>query len=115
MTGAGDRPGIRPHPAVPSTKESAMRATRIITAVLAALVVAAILAGPAGAVPTDVISGGSTSSSAPPGTPRVVTVTEASGFDWGSAGIGAAAGAGVVRFGAGSFALSYRGRVWLAR
>jgi hypothetical protein len=94
MTGAGDRPGIRPHPAVPSTKESAMRATRIITAVLAALVVAAILAGPAGAVPTDVISGGSTSSSAPPVTPRVVTVTEASGFDWGSAGIGAAAGLG---------------------
>ena len=71
-----------------------MRATRIITAVLAALVIAAILAGPAGAVPTDVVSGGSTSNSAPPLAPRVVTVTEASGFDWGSAGIGAAAGLG---------------------
>jgi hypothetical protein len=71
-----------------------MRATRIITAVLTALVIAAILAGPAGAVPTDVVSGGSTSNSAPPVAPRVVTVTEASGFDWGSAGIGAAAGLG---------------------
>jgi hypothetical protein len=53
-----------------------------------------ILAGPAGAVPTDVVSGGSTSNSAPPVAPRVVTVTDASGFDWGSAGIGAAAGLG---------------------
>jgi hypothetical protein len=72
-----------------------MRATRIITVVLAALVIAAILAGPAGAVPADVVSGGSTSSSPPPEAPQIVTVTEASGFDWGSAGIGAAAGFGV--------------------
>jgi hypothetical protein len=71
-----------------------MRATHIITAVLAALVIAAILAGPAGAVPTDVISGGSTSSSTPAPTPRTVIVTEGSGFDWGSAAIGAAAGLG---------------------
>jgi membrane-associated phospholipid phosphatase len=71
-----------------------MRATRIITAVLAGLVIAAILAGPAGAVPTDVVSGGSTSSNTPAPTPRTVIVTEPSGFDWGSAGIGAAAGLG---------------------
>jgi hypothetical protein len=71
-----------------------MRTTRILAVALAALVIAAILAGTAGAVPTDVISGGSTSSSAPPAAPRVVTVTEASGFDWGSAGIGAAAAVG---------------------
>ena len=45
----------------------------------------------------------------------VVTSTPDSGFDWGSAGIGAAAGAGLVLVGAGSFALSYRGRVRLAR
>ena len=38
-----------------------MRTTRIITVLLAALLTAAILAGPAAAVPTDVISGGSTS------------------------------------------------------
>jgi hypothetical protein len=49
--------------------------------------------------------------------PRSVVVTSAQdgGFDWGSAGIGAAAGAGLVLVGAGSFALSYRGRVRLAR
>ena len=45
----------------------------------------------------------------------VVTSSPDSGFDWGSAGIGAAAGAGLVLVGAGSFALSYRGRVRLAR
>ena len=45
----------------------------------------------------------------------VVTPASHSGFDWGSAGIGAAAGAGLVLVGAGSFALSYRGRVRLAR
>jgi hypothetical protein len=37
------------------------------------------------------------------------------GFDWGSAGIGAAAGAGLVLVGAGSFALTHRGRLRLAR
>jgi hypothetical protein len=45
----------------------------------------------------------------------VVTSSPDGGFDWGSAGIGAAAGAGLVLVGAGSFALSYRGRVRLAR
>jgi hypothetical protein len=47
--------------------------------------------------------------------PVVVTATPDNGFDWGSAGIGAAAGAGLVLVGAGSFAASYRGRVRLAR
>jgi hypothetical protein len=52
-----------------------------------------------------------------PAPPRSVVVTSAQdgGFDWGSAGIGAAAGAGLVLAGAGSFALSYRGSVRLAR
>jgi hypothetical protein len=45
----------------------------------------------------------------------VVASTPGGGFDWGSAGVGAAAGAGLVLVGAGSFALSYRGRVRLAR
>ncbi len=45
----------------------------------------------------------------------VVRSSPDSGFDWGSAGVGAAAGAGLVLVGAGSFALSYRGRVRLAR
>lgn len=47
--------------------------------------------------------------------PVVVTSSPSSGFDWGSAGIGAAAGAGIVLVGAGSFALTYRGRVRVAR
>jgi hypothetical protein len=45
----------------------------------------------------------------------VVTPASNGGFDWGSAGIGAAAGAGLVLVGAGSFALTYRGRVRVAR
>jgi hypothetical protein len=45
----------------------------------------------------------------------VVTSSPSTGFDWGSAGIGAAAGAGLVLVGAGSFALTHRGRVRLAR
>jgi hypothetical protein len=48
-------------------------------------------------------------------TALVVTATPDSGFDWGSAGIGAAAGAGLVLAGAGSFALTHRGRLRLAR
>jgi hypothetical protein len=47
--------------------------------------------------------------------PVVVTARSDNGFDWGSAGIGAAAGAGLVLVGVGSFAASYRGRVRLAR
>jgi hypothetical protein len=69
-----------------------MRTTRIITVLLAALLLsAAILAGSASAVPTDVVSGGSTS---PDPGPVVQRTVENSGFDWGSAGIGAAAGVG---------------------
>ena len=69
-----------------------MRTTRIITVLVAALLTAAILAGPAAAVPTDVISGGSTSPDQGP----VVRAhrRHPPGFDWGSAGIGAAAGFG---------------------
>ena len=68
-----------------------MRTTRIITVLVAALLTAAILAGPAAAVPTDVISGGSTS---PDPGPVVERTVASPGFDWSSAGIGAAAGFG---------------------
>jgi hypothetical protein len=68
-----------------------MRTTRIITVLLAALLTVAILAGPAAAVPADVISGGST---APDQGPIVERTVASSGFDWSSAGIGAAAGFG---------------------
>jgi hypothetical protein len=53
--------------------------------------------------------------SAPQRSAVVVRSAPDNGFDWGSAGIGAAAGAGLVLVGAGSFALTYRGRVRLAR
>ena len=55
------------------------------------------------------------SAGAPQRPALVVTSTPHTGFDWSSAGIGAAAGAGLVLVGAGSFALSYRGRMRLAR
>src|SRR6188472_1383409 len=48
--------------------------------------------------------------SAPQRSAVVVRSAPDNGFDWGSAGIGAAAGAGLVLVGAGSFALTYRGR-----
>ncbi len=71
-----------------------MRTTRI-TVPLAAFLSAAILAAPAAAVPTDVISGGSTAPDRQPAVQRTVTVDHvSSGFDWGSAGIGAAGGIG---------------------
>jgi hypothetical protein len=71
-----------------------MRTTRIITVPLAALLTAGAAAGPAAAVPADL---GLT-----PPTPQhivqpVPTVdAEPSGFDWGSAGIGAAGGVGAL-------------------
>jgi hypothetical protein len=68
-----------------------MRAIRITVLLAALLLSAAILAGYASAVPTDVVSGGSTS---PDTGPVVQRTVETSGFDWGSAGIGAAAGVG---------------------
>ena len=69
-----------------------MRTTRNISVSLAALLSAAALAGPAAAVPTDVVSGGST---APP-KPQPVVVEQSSGFDWSAAAIGAAGGVGAV-------------------
>ena len=53
--------------------------------------------------------------SAPQRSTLVVSASPDDGFDWGSAGIGAATGAGLVLVGAGSFALSYRSRLRLAR
>jgi hypothetical protein len=91
-----------------------MRTTRIITVPLAALLTAAAAAGPAAAVPADL---GLT-----PPTPQhivqpVPTVdAEPSGFDWGSAGIGAAAAGGlVVVVAVSGFGAARRARPRLAR
>jgi hypothetical protein len=71
-----------------------MRTTRIITLPLAALLTSAAVAGPAAAGPAD---GGPT----PPTPQHIVQLVppvdaRSSGFDWRSAGIGAAGGVGAL-------------------
>ena len=89
------------------------RRTRIAATGLA---IAALAAPAAQArVALDPPAGHHGAASAPQRSAVVVSATPDHGFDWGSAGIGAAAGAGLVLVGAGSFALTYRGRVRLAR
>lgn len=89
------------------------RRTRIAATGLA---IAALAAPAAQArVALDPPAGHQGAASAPQRSAVVVSSTPDHGFDWGSAGIGAAAGAGLVLVGAGSFALTYRGRVRLAR
>ena len=89
------------------------RRTRIAATSLA---IAALAAPAAQArVALDPPAGYQGAASAPQRSAVVVSSTPDRGFDWGSAGIGAAAGAGLVLVGAGSFALTYRGRVRLAR
>jgi hypothetical protein len=51
----------------------------------------------------------------PPPSTQVVVRSVHDGFDWGSAGVGAAAGAGLMLVGAGAFGASYRSRIRLAR
>ena len=81
------------------------------------LAIAALAAPAAGARPAIDPPGAQPAPAAASQRAPVVMASTSSdrGFDWGSAGIGAAAGAGLVLVGAGSFALSYRGRVRLAR
>jgi hypothetical protein len=86
-----------------------MRTTRITTP-LAALLGAAALAGPAAAVPADPVSTGPPSPAIPqpivqPGAP---VDARSSGFDWGSAGIGAAGGVG-------AFAIALAGTTGMRR
>jgi hypothetical protein len=47
--------------------------------------------------------------------PTVTTVSRDEGFDWGSAGIGAAAGAGLILAGAGTLVVTRHGRLRAAR
>jgi hypothetical protein len=90
-----------------------LRRTRIAAT---SLVIAALAAPAADAhVALDPPAAHQGAASGPQRSTLVVSATPDSGFDWGSAGIGAAAGAGLVLVGAGSFALSQRGRVRLAR
>ena len=89
-----------------------LRRTRIAAT---SLVIAALAAPAANArVALDPPAAGQ-AASAPERSTLVVSASPDDGFDWGSAGIGAAAGAGLVLVGAGSFALTHRSRLRLAR
>jgi hypothetical protein len=90
-----------------------LRRSRIVAT---SLVLAALAAPAADArVALDPPAAHQGAASAPQRSALVVSASPDSGFDWGSAGVGAAAGAGLVLVGAGSFALTHRGRLRLAR
>ena len=75
-----------------------------------AIAVLGIAAPAAGASP--IVDHGSES---PPPRTQVVVRSADQGFDWGSAGVGAGAAAGLMLIGAGAFGASYRSRIRLAR
>jgi hypothetical protein len=103
---------IRSSKEVPVQSHRRLRRTRIAAT---SLVIAALAAPAANArVALDPPAAGQ-AASAPERSTVVVSASPDGGFDWGSAGIGAAAGAGLVLVGAGSFALTHRGRLGLAR
>jgi hypothetical protein len=100
--------------------QSPHRSGRTVAArslVIAALAALAALAAPAAnaRVALEPPAAHQSAASAPQRSALVVSASPDPGFDWGSAGIGAAAGAGLVLVGAGSFALTHRGRLRLAR
>jgi hypothetical protein len=103
---------LRSSKEVPVQSHRRLRRTRIAAT---SLVIAALAAPAANArVALDPSAAGQ-AASAPERSTVVVSASPDDGFDWGSAGIGAAAGAGLVLVGAGSFALTHRGRLRLAR
>jgi hypothetical protein len=94
MTGVPHGRRIGPHRAIP-TGRNAMRSTRALAATLLA---AATLASPASAMPIDPPQTPARSLDSAWPAPVVQTAASSdqtsSGFDWGSAGIGAAGGVG---------------------
>ena len=90
-----------------------LRRTRIVATGLAIAALAAPAADARVALEGPVAHQGAASE--PQRSALVVNAAPDGGFDWGSAGIGAAAGAGLVLVGAGSFALTHQGRTRLAR
>jgi hypothetical protein len=103
---------IRSSKEVPVQSHRRLRRTRIAAT---SLVIAALAAPAANARVALDPPAARQAASAPERSTLIVSASPDDGFDWGSAGIGAAAGAGLVLVGAGSFALTYRGRVRLAR
>jgi hypothetical protein len=80
---------------------------------LVAGVTSAALLVPAGASARVADAVPVTARSAPP--PAATVQSSDSGFDWGSAGVGAGAAAGIVLIAAGGFGAAYRVRTRLAR
>jgi hypothetical protein len=105
--------------AISSSKEVPVPPHRRLlrTRIAATSLVIAALAAPAAdaRVALDPPAAREGAASAPQHSTLVVSATADGGFDWGSAGIGAAAGAGLVLVGAGSFALTHRSRLRMAR
>jgi hypothetical protein len=90
------------------TTRSVMRATRIITASLAAVLAAGALAGPATARIDPPLGRPDLAPPTLTPTPQPNADAPRSGFDWGSAGIGAAAGVG-------AFAIALAGTAGMRR
>jgi hypothetical protein len=104
---------LRSSKEVPVPSHRRLRRTRIAAT---SLVIAALAAPAANArVALDPPAAPQGAASAPQRSTLVVNTSPDTGFDWGSAGIGAAAGAGLVLVGAGSFAVTHRSRPRLAR
>jgi hypothetical protein len=86
--------------------------TRVRRSACLAIAALAIAAPAAGASP---IADQGTEPSPPPTRTQVVVRSAHDGFDWGSAGVGAAAGAGLMIVGVGAIGAGYRNRIRLAR
>jgi hypothetical protein len=86
-----------------------MKVQRTACLAIAALGIAAPAAG------ASPIADQGTEPSPPPTHTQVVVRSVHDGFDWGSAGVGAAAGAGLMIVGVGAIGAGYRNRIRLAR
>ncbi len=89
--------------------------SRRVRAAAATLAVAALAAAPAGAGARPAIDPPTTQPPAAVHVPAVTTASRDEGFDWGSAGIGAAAGAGLILAGAGTLVVARHSRLRPAR
>jgi hypothetical protein len=89
-----------------------MNRTRTTRTLAGGLAIATLAATPAAAMPVDALHGPAT---APEPTRVVLTAPPAGGFDWASAGIGAAGGLALIALSVGGFAVSQRTRIPVSR
>jgi hypothetical protein len=91
------------------------RRSRLARIAGASLAVAALAAAPGGAAARPADMPPPTHHPAAAQAPAVTAVSRDEGFDWGSAGIGAAAGAGLILAGAGTLVVARHSRLRPAR